>query len=145
MLKLEGTYRKDRHSARDEGEIADLLPAPPPCPEVIKTAYVRAAWDFAIPPLVYTKRIAPEDMPIIETAFRALDDAERWHTRLVDFDPDDPRFASYSGAVKNYRQQFVDIMRRFGCTSQDRLTLLDVVAGMKRKRDYGREMTEESP
>jgi len=142
LLKLEGTFRKDRHSARDEAEMTTLLTTPPECPVTLTTEYAQAAWRVAIPPLVYTHRIAPEDLPLIEIAFRALDDSERWHERLAGFEPDDPRFASYAGAIKNYRQQFVDIMRRFGATSQDRLTLLDVMAGVQKKRSLAERMTE---
>lgn len=141
LLKLEGAYRKDRHSNRDEAAITTLLANPPAPPATLKTDHARDAWNTCIPPLVYTHRIAPEDMPIIETAFRALDGAERYETAILLMEPDDHRVSIYASLVKNYRQQFVDIMRRFGATSQDRLTLLDVMAGVKKKQSLAEKMT----
>lgn len=141
LLKLEGTYRKDRHAARDESAMTTLLDAPPSPPASLKTDHARQAWAVAIPPLVYTHRVAPEDMPIIETAFRALDDAERYHIASLLMEPDDPRITSYGSLIKNNRQQFIDTMRKFGATSQDRLALLDVMAGVKKKASLTEQMT----
>ena len=155
ILKLEGGYRKDRHENRNESAITTMLTVPPPCPATIKTEYVRQAWQVTVPPLVYTNRIGAEDVPILEVAFRALDGAEIFQSRLdvmleridniesgEEVPPPYAAILQLAGMVKNYRQQFVDIMRRFGATSQDRLTLLAVMAGVKKEQGLAEKMTE---
>lgn len=156
VLKLEGGYRKDRHENRDESALTTMLTTPPPCPTTLKTEHARQAWAIAIPPLAYTSRIGKEDLPILEVAFQALDGANIFQARLDEMmsitieeilaeekiAPDNNHIMQLAGMVKNYRAQFVEIMRRFGATSQDRLTLLDVMAGVQRKQNLAEKMTE---
>lgn len=132
--KLEGTYREDRHSGAgyDESQVAIMATTVPACPPTIKTAYAKKAWDSMIPPLFYTKRIAEEDLYILENAFRSLDRAEHYQNDIDTMESDESgekefdykTIMQYAGMVKAYRQQFLDTMtKRFGCSSQDRLAM----------------------
>lgn len=148
--KLEGTYRKDRHSGAgyDESQVAIMVSAVPECPPTIKTEYARLAWTSMIPPLYYTQRIAEEDLYILENAFRSLDMAEHYQEKIdameASDDVDHKIIMQYAGLVRSYRQQFLDVMtKRYGCSSQDRLAMGKAIDGRKiPQKGLAEKMTE---
>lgn len=96
-----------------------------------------------IPPLCAMKRLCDEDLVTIQIAFESLDDSARFKEAIAALDPDDTRIAAYAGLVKNYRQQFIDTMRKYGTTLYDRMTMRNVLAGTAKKiKSVGEKMTE---
>lgn len=141
--QLEGSYRKDRDGTSDQGSMTNYLAGVPPVPVTLKTDYARDAWAAMIPPLCAMKRLCDEDAVTIQIAFEALDDSARFKEKLEAMDADDSRIAAYAGLVKNFRQQFMDTMRRYGTTLYDRMTMRDVLAGtVKKIKSVGEKMTE---
>ena len=141
--QLEGSYRKDRDGTSDQGSMTNYIAGIPPVPVTLKTDYARDAWAAMIPPLCAMKRLCDEDAVTIQIAFEALDDSALFKGKLEAMDPDDPRIAAYAGLVKNFRQQFMDTMRRYGTTLYDRMTMRNVLAGTaKRIKSVGEKMTE---
>ena len=141
--QLEGSYRKDRDGTSDQGSMTNYLAGIPLAPVTLKTDYARDAWAAMIPPLCAMKRLCNEDVVTIQIAFEALDDSARFKEKLEAMDADDSRIAAYAGLVKNFRQQFIDTMRRYGTTLYDRMTMRDVLAGtVKKIKGVGEKMTE---
>ena len=147
VLKLEGGFRKDRHENRDEKSITTLCTAIPECPASITDANVSQGWDMVLRPLVMTSRVGVEDLPVLESAFLAMQDVYAMITlsRSEIFkEPITKTSEEYSRvqAIINRRSQFfVKTMGRFGCTSQDRLSLLGAIAGTKKKQNLADKMT----
>lgn len=129
MLKLQGTYRKDRHENRDEALITTILQDTPQVPKTIKTEYAREVWKIQVETLVRTSRVGVEDIPILEIAFRFLDEAEEFRKEMKGLPLSSKRYEYFSNMAKNRAMQYFEIMKRFGCTSQDRLTMLQVAMG----------------
>ena len=140
---IEGSYRKDRDKTSDQETMANIVKRIPPPPLTLKTDYAREAWAAMVGPLCNMRRLCDEDMVTIQVAFESLDDAETFKTKLTGMDSDDPRIAPYASLVKNYRWQFVEIMRKYGTTLYDRMAMRSVLSGMKKKeKSLSEKMTE---
>lgn len=141
--QLEGTFRKDRDGTSDQGTMTNYLSAVPPAPDTLKTQYARDAWAVLIPPLCAMKRLCDEDVVTVQVAFEALDDSAHFKKQMEAMEPDDSRIPAYASLVKNYRQQFLDTMRRYGTTLYDRMAMRAVLAGtVKKVKGVAEKMTE---
>lgn len=130
---IEGSYRQDRDKTSDQETMANIVKRVPPPPPTLKTDYAREAWAAMVGPLCNMRRLCDEDMVTIQIAFESLDDAEAYKARLTAMDADDPRIAPYASLVKNYRGQFIEIMRKYGTTLYDRMAMRSVLSGMIRE------------
>jgi len=139
---LEGSYRKDRDGTSNQASMTELIQVLPPVPSVIKTAYVKAAWKAQLSPLVTAQRFGLEDMVVLQEAFRSLDMAQRFQEKIDAMNDDDPRFASYASLVKNYRQQWFEIMRKFAVTPYDRMAMREILSGRIKPKGTADRMTE---
>ena len=141
--QLEGTFRKDRDGTSDQGTMTNYVAAVPPVPPTLKTDYAKDAWASLIPPLCAMKRLCDEDLVTVQIAFEALDDSATYKNMIDAMTADDPRVPAFASLVKNYRQQFIDTMRRYGTTLYDRMTMRNVLAGTVQKvKSTAEKMTE---
>lgn len=122
LLKLEGTYRPDRH----HGRVADpgLLAAPIECPKTLTDARTRTAWSIVVNRLAFLRRVGPEDVQMLEGAFALYETF--WHARdVLKTIPveDAATFKLWHGVQKSAFAAYADTMRRFGCGTADRLAI----------------------
>ena len=141
--QFEGTFRKDRDGTSDQGTMTNYVPAIPPVPTTLKTDYAKDAWAALIPPLCAMKRLCNEDLVTIQVAFESLDNAARYQKMIDDVEMDVEDIPKFASLVKNFRQQFLDTMRRYGTTLYDRMTMRNVLAGTVQKvKSTAEKMTE---
>ena len=118
-----GTYRKDRQPVRDNAFSLELLNITPPVPDSLADCSLACRlWKKVLPPLVKSKRLAQEDIPLLEQVFaqcrviEALDSfiAEAISTAYVD------------GLLKTARgrndqlKTLIEFLKKFGVTSRGR-------------------------
>ena len=146
QLKLEGNYRKDRHCDRDESTLAHIVDAPPACPDSITHLAARETWDLIVPELVYSSRVAREDVAELEIAFRALQDSYEMRDVqkvFVGMMKTSEEYARIMSIITKREQRFIDIMGLYGVSSQKRLALLGAGYGAaKKKKNLAQAMTE---
>ena len=141
--QMEGTYRGDRDGTSDQATMSVQVVTAPLPPNTLKTQYARDAWNAMIPALCNMRRICEEDAVTIQVAFESLDDAETYKQAIVSMLPGDPCIPTYASLVKNYRQQFIDTMRKYGTTLYDRMAMRSVLSGMvKKQKGLAEKMTE---
>lgn len=128
---LEGTYRPGRHAAK-AGKF-DTLDKAPPCPASVISKKAIAAWAIIIPKLTESGRIAAEDVPGLELAFRAYGLAHVILDEVQDLDAiqDTSKLRMLSSVANSYISQFVDIMARFGFSTKGREAILGTLAAVK--------------
>ena len=119
-----GTYRKDRH-----GKIAgafDPLTEAPPCPDSIISKKAKAAWNTIMPILTSSGRLAPEDLPGLELAFRDLGVAIALQDEIEQLDAvQEASTLRALSAVCNQRQaSYLAIMKDFGLSPRGREAIL---------------------
>ena len=140
---MEGSYRSDRDLTSDQETMSNILKLCPPAPPTLKTDYAREAWAAMVGPLCNMRRLCDEDLVTIQVAFESLDDAETFKKKIATMDASDTRIAAYASLVKNYRGQFVEIMRKYGTTLYDRMAMRSVLSGMvKKPKGLAEKMTE---
>ena len=137
QLKLEGNYRKDRHGDRDEATLANIVDAPPACPDSITHLAARETWNLIVPELVYSSRVAREDVAELEIAFRALQDSYEMRDiqkGFTGFMRASEEYARIMSIITKREQRFIDIMGLYGVSSQKRLALLGAGYGAAKQK-----------
>lgn len=146
ILKLEGGYRKDRHANRDEHAVATIINDVPACPASITHKSVIAIWELVMPELVHTGRVAQEDIPELEIAFRALQDIYQLREVQDKFRGGQLLLEQYSRImtiIHKREERFIQIMGLYGISSQKRLDLLGAgYMAAKAKKSLAEKMTE---
>lgn len=146
QLKLEANFRKDRHSDRDEAALANIVDTPPACPDSITHQAARATWGLIVPELVYSNRVAREDVAELEIAFRALQDSYEMREiqkEITGLARASEEYARIMSIITKREQRFIDIMGLYGVSSQKRLALLGAGYGAaKQKKNLADRMTE---
>lgn len=143
LLKLEGTYRRDRHAYRDEERVTTLMPSPPLCPPSITDESVRQSWVEVISALAYTNRLAREDIEVLEQAFKQLQIARQLWEEYNSKKSNKER-APIQRRLEKAQRFYVSVMSRYGASSQDRLMLLGMMQGAQiRQKSLIERMTEE--
>ncbi len=121
QLKLEGTYRKDRHEKRATNSALEPLLAVE-CPEDI-TGKAREVWLMQAQMLCELKRINTLNLPIFEQAMRAYKRAIECQTSIDEAGG----MASYSAQMtpgqadlsireRQFRKDYTDLIDTFGVT-----------------------------
>lgn len=125
---LEGTFRPSRH-AQLAGTF-ETLTIPPACPKSIISKKARAAWADIIPRLTESGRLAPEDLPGLEIAFRALGLSAVLMDTIEDLDAinDTSKIRMLSSVAHQNASLFVDILARFGFSTKGRENIIQTLA-----------------
>lgn len=141
---LEGTFRKDRHGAI-AGSFETLTKAPP-CPPSIVSKKAIAAWNEIVPILASSGRLAPEDIPGLELAFRNLAFGIAIADTLQEMDPvaQASKFRMLASTMDRMNGFFIDVLSRFGFSSKGREALAQTFATAKAKSKLpvGESMTQ---
>lgn len=126
-----GTFRGSRH-AKIAGGFETLKKAPP-CPDSIISEKAIAAWNQIIPILAESGRLAPEDLPGLELAFRNLAMAIAISDTLLTMDPivEASKFRMLASTMDRMEGFFIDVLTRFGFSSKGREALAMTAAQHK--------------
>lgn len=141
---LEGTFRKDRHGENIGG--FETLTKAPPCPPSIISKKAIAAWNEIVPILASSGRLAPEDIPGLELAFRNLGFGIAIADTLQDMDPVEKasQFRMLASTMDRMNGFFIDVLSRFGFSSKGREALAQTfaTANVKKKVPLDKAMTQ---
>ena len=127
----EGTFRTSRQGSLVGG--FPVLDKAPPCPAGITDRRARAAWDTILPQLAGSSRLAPEDLPGLEMAFRTLARVHGLEDALEKLEPaqDASKYRMLSSVMSNQAAFFIDVLSRFGFSSKGREALAQTLARAK--------------
>lgn len=125
----EGTFHSTRHKKWVK-QAVEPLHEPPECPKSVISKKAKAAWAQIIPKLTESGRIAPEDLPSLELAFRSLGIAHALYDTVEGLDAvnDAAKLKSLSGVANQNAGLFSDIMGKFGITPKAREGLIQTLA-----------------
>lgn len=131
LLKLEGTYRKDRHAARMDADL-DVLPAETPQPPPPDNLHPKAAaqWEPWLKGLALKRVLTQADYSTLEIGFRHLSQALYYSDRIAaegmpDFLSDDDldRRKQLDKLFQEASKAFLKVMYEYGSTPAARAAL----------------------
>lgn len=135
--KAEGTYRKDRHSEPEGLALVALKSVD--APEWIGD--LAGTWSAVTIDLCEMGALMPSDLPLLESAFRALSNSRRIQA-LLDveieggngdgYDPAD--LGKLSAAVVSQTSLYSSLFARFGIGPADRAKLLQMIPRIKKDK-----------
>lgn len=118
-----GTYRNSRHATRINAFDLELIEKMPPVPEELKESQLAIKlWQTILPPLIKTKRLAPEDLPILTIVFRqarVLEKLDRDIGEIIENGTQEELIKATDGMNRQIRT-LVDLLKKFGVTSRGR-------------------------
>ncbi|MCR5723477.1 MAG: P27 family phage terminase small subunit [Treponema sp.] len=121
QLKLEGTYRKDRHADRATNSALEPLTAVE-CPPDI-TGKARDVWNMQTAELCQLHRVNALNLPVLEQAFRAYKRAEECMNAIDEAGglaayalQMKPGQADLSIRERQFRKDYTDLIDTFGVT-----------------------------
>jgi phage terminase small subunit len=125
-----GTYRKARHRGRIEGLDVQILTKPPELPSTITSKKAKAAWEQIVPRLTESGRIAAEDLPSLELAFRAFQIAHALLDTMGEVDPiqETGKMRMLSSIANSNANVFTEILLKFGVTPKGREGIIETLA-----------------
>lgn len=142
-----GTFRGSRHAKIKGG--FDTLDTAPPCPPSIISEKAIKAWNCILPILANSGRLASEDLPGLELAFRNLGMAIAIADTIQELDPikDASKFRMLASTMDRMSGFFIDVLSRFGFSSKGRENLAMTAAQHKVEKEPSllEKLTSEDP
>jgi len=135
-----GTYRKDRQPVKDNAFSLELLTITPPVPASLADCSLACRlWKKVLPPLVKSKRLAQEDIPLLEQVFaqcrviEALDTFIAAAIAKADVDS----LLKVARGRNDQLKTLIEFLKRFGVTARGRQDIFASLSALNAEDNDG--------